>query len=453
MNSIRSFFASMTLSGVVLAAATGALAQQSDDLQKYLAEPSPKYSIINTKKTDAGDGLWRYEVDFHSVQWRDAKEVSTPVWQHKLVIFTPKQWAARTVVMGVGGGVQGMETDTSRAEERLARDIALKSGFASAVVKTIPNQPLQFMGDGKNRYEDDIIAYSWDKYLRTLDAKWLPLFPMVKSAHLAMDTITKTLTIDRPKLGEPEFVVYGASKRGWTTWLTAATDKRVVGIAPIVIDMLNMKPSLINHRESLGEWSVALKDYVHHKITERIETPEMAESLKRIDPLSYVELLKLPKFLLNMANDQFFTPDSSTFYYDKLQGPKWLRYFPNAGHNRKGVDLATPISIFAQHVSRPKALAPLHWTLAEDGRMTYSSEQAPSKLILWEAVNPTAKDFRLMSADFPRYVPTELITGKKEYSVRKPSKGYKSFFYEFTFTLPNGQAFTQTTSARIISAP
>ena len=37
-----------------------------------------------------------------------------------------------------------------------------------------------------------------------------------------------------------KFIVAGASKRGWTTWLTMAVDKRVFAAIPIVMDMLSL---------------------------------------------------------------------------------------------------------------------------------------------------------------------------------------------------------------------
>jgi len=37
------------------------------------------------------------------------------------------------------------------------------------------------------------------------------------------------------------FLVSGASKRGWTAWLVGCVDKRAIAIAPIVMDMLNFQ--------------------------------------------------------------------------------------------------------------------------------------------------------------------------------------------------------------------
>ena len=65
---------------------------------------------------------------------------------------------------------------------------------------------------------------------------------MTRAVVRAMDVIEEyTLKFKKPV---KEFFISGASKRGWTTWTTAAVDKRVIGMAPIVIDMLKIVPSL-----------------------------------------------------------------------------------------------------------------------------------------------------------------------------------------------------------------
>lgn len=60
------------------------------------------------------------------------------------------------------------------------------------------------------------------------------LFPMTKSVIRAMDTV-QAWASEYHQQDIRKFVVVGASKRGWTAWLTAAVDSRVVAIAPIVI--------------------------------------------------------------------------------------------------------------------------------------------------------------------------------------------------------------------------
>merc|ERR1711991_460294 len=76
------------------------------------------------------------------------------------------------------------------------------------------------------------------------------------------------------------FFISGASKRGWTTWTTAAVDKRVIGLAPLVIDLLNIVPSFEHHYRLYGDWSPAVEDYVNFNIMDWMNTKEFKKTFK-----------------------------------------------------------------------------------------------------------------------------------------------------------------------------
>src|SRR5262249_44261244 len=134
------------------------------------------------------------------------------------------------------------------------------------------------------------------------------------------------------------FVVSGGSKRGWTTWTTAAVDKRVVAIVPCVIDVLNVGASMAHHYGAYGFWAPSVGDYTAMRIMDWAGTPEHAALLKIEDPYNYRSRLTMPKFIINAGGDQFFLPDSSQFYFNDLPGIKYLRYVPNADHSLRGTD-------------------------------------------------------------------------------------------------------------------
>ena len=71
-------------------------------------------------------------------------------------------------------------------------DAARDTGTITAELRLVPNQPVVFMDDPlrSRRTEDDFIAYTWDKFLRTGDERWPARLPMTKSAVRAMDAVT-----------------------------------------------------------------------------------------------------------------------------------------------------------------------------------------------------------------------------------------------------------------------
>src|SRR6185312_12386749 len=127
----------------------------------------------------------------------------------------------------------------------------------------VPNEPLTFAGQAP-KTEDAIIAYSWAQYLKTGDETWPAQLPMTLAAVRAMDAVQAFAnTSAGGSWSLDDFVVGGGSKRGWTTWLTAAADHRVSAIMPAVIDTLNVQKAFENAYNAYGFWPPAVQDYVN----------------------------------------------------------------------------------------------------------------------------------------------------------------------------------------------
>src|SRR5262245_13978511 len=285
-------------------------------LDDYVAKADPTYEW-KLVKTIPGEGVTTFVLDLKSQTWRAVPEVDRPLWQHWLVIVKPDKVRHDTAYLRIGGGRNGSAVPGKPSAQSV--EFARATGTVAAELGMVPNQPLVFNNDGKQRNEDDLIAYSQIKFMDTGDPTWLPRLPMVKSAVRAMDAVTAFLASEAGgKTAVKKFVVAGGSKRGWTTWLTGAVDPRVRAIVPIVIDVVNVRPSMMNHYAAYGFWAQAVGDYTRHKIHERFDTPEFAKLLSIVDPYSYRDRLTMPKYVVNSTGDQYFTPDSSKFYFGDL---------------------------------------------------------------------------------------------------------------------------------------
>lgn len=430
-------------------------AEEKTPLDAYVAKPDPAYKW-ELKASYPGDGQTTYVLEMTSQTWRTAADVDRPVWTHWMTIVKPDVVKHDKALLFIW---QGDNTDPAptKAQDRSIR-MAKETGSVVAEVGMVPNQPLHFTDSpDKARVEDDIIAYTRVKHFTTKDDEWLVRLAMVKAGVKAMDATQEFLQSDAGgKVAINQFVVAGASKRGWTTWLVGAVDERVIGIMPMVIDALNSEEITKHHFEVLGFFAPSLQDYVDHGLfPHKIGTPEYQAVLKIEDPYNYRarNRLKIPKFLINASGDQFFLPDNSRFYYGELPEEKRIRYVENAAHNLAGSDAVDSMLAWYDSVITGGRRPGYSWTKASDGALTVKPDAPPREVKLWQAHNDKARDFRVESLG-KAYTSTILqpqADGTYVGRVEAPAKGFTAFFIEMTWDsgLPSAP-FNFTTEVSIV---
>jgi len=444
---------------ILCLALVASLAQAQDHMRKtalptpldtYVAAPDDNYRYELVSKEERDD--WAsYTLHMTSQKWLTEAEVDHPLWEHYMTVCVPKEVKHQTAFLFIGGG--GRDSEAPRVAGGIPRQLALKTGSIAVELSQIPNQPLTFTDDGKPRKEDSMIAYTWDKFMRTGDTKWPARLPMTKAVVRAMDTVQDFCAKQLPAPVQiNDFVVGGGSKRGWTTWTTAAVDTRVRAIVPIVIDLLNLVPSFRHHWEAYGAWAPAVDDYQEMEIFNRMETPEFAELLKITEPYSYRERYTMPKFVVNAADDEFFLPDSQQFYWSELPGPKRLRCIPNTGHGLGGSDVLDSVLAFYNCILTNTDLPDYDWTYPSSTSTTVTAKSPVKEVKLWQATNTEARDFRLNIVGDESWTATTLTAdadGNYTGTVENPEKGWRAFVVELTFDVPGDADLKFTSPVRV----
>jgi PhoPQ-activated pathogenicity-related protein len=439
----------VVLAAVAVAGTVSIRAGKVTGLDKYVQAPDPnyKYELV---KAIPGEGYTAYVLEMTSQQWRSAAEVDRPIWKHWLTITKPDQVNGTTGFLYIVGG-----SVNDKAPERADPahvDTALTTHTVVAELRGIPNEPLTFKDESKSRNEDQIIAYTWVKYLKTGDETWPLRMAMTKAAVRAMDTVTAfCASAQGGGVKVEKFGVAGGSKRGWTTWTTAAVDHRVVVIVPMVIDMLNSIPSFEHHYRAYGFYSPAVKDYENMGIMEVSHMPRYLDLMRLEEPYAYRGRYTMPKLIMNSAGDQYFLPDSSQFYFDDLPGEKYLRYVPNTDHSLRNSDARQSLVAFYDAFLRGTPRPRFSWKFAKDGDIQVKCVDKPSAVKLWQATNAEKRDFRLLAIG-QAYKSTDLTDrggGSYEAKIAKPGKGWTASFVELTFPSGGKYPFKFTTAVRI----
>jgi PhoPQ-activated pathogenicity-related protein len=407
-------------------------------LDRYVNSPDPSYHYeiaYQGKK----EGYTFIVLKMISQKWLTEAEVDEPEWWHWIRIVVPDTIEHATGMMLIGGGAKDDELPDEPGQ--IIKQSALLTNSITAEIHNIPNQPLIFKNDTYGpRFEDELIAYGWRKFLegggKEEDAIWLARLPMTKAVVRAMDAVSDLVSKENQHTLD-KFVVAGGSKRGWTTWTTAAVDDRVVAIAPIVIDMLNLVPSFNHHWRNYGFWAPAIDDYVNEGVMEWMGTPEFERMLEITEPYKYMERFDIPKLLINATGDQFFQPDSWKFYWDDVIGEKYVRYVPNAGHSLKKSDAIETLVSYYQYILDKKDRPQFDWSVnGSQVNIVTNPQDPPAVIKLWHATsNEEARDFRVdvIGEVWSDSTLTINSSGKYQIDLPIPAKGWKAYFVELTY--------------------
>ena len=395
-----------------------------------------------------GEGVTAYRLELTSQKWQDI------VWRHELVVIIPNVVEHDEALLHISGGSVDTQTEKPNLhgwDDRTIKamtDIARRCKAVTAILWQVPRQPL-FGG----KYEDDLLAYTLYRFQTEKDYSWPLLFPMVKSAVKAMDAIEEFVGEKRNKTVD-KFVLNGYSKRGWTTWMTAGSgDKRIVAIAPAVIDILNMQVNVPYQRHMFGDYSAQIGDYVNIGLTEQLVTPEGWEVVRMIDPYHYRKNHTMPKMVLLGSNDPYWTADAVKNYIDDIPGKSWTAYSVNAGHGLDDEAITSLEAFFSQSINGLK-YPQMDYKAKESAEDITLQFKADKELLegveIWEAISKN-KDFR--KCEFkPTKVDGVAHLKRFKVGVDYPQSGYKAFVVILKYRHPSKPNATYNISTRMFTA-
>lgn len=436
-------------------------------LDDYVSRPDASYGWNATDKNFTSLGYTAYFFNLSSQTWLTAADTDHPVWRHTMIFVIPESLNRSCTDAFIwftwGDNGRAWKPDAQNdLDLAVVSTMAIKSNCPAIAVYEIPNEPIFFAAAGKKLSEDDAIGFTFHQFLyKNASAEWLMLFPMVKSAVRAMDA-AQEIAPTYFGINIDTFIISGASKRGWTTWLTGAVEahgkKRVKAMVPVVLDLLGMEDFLHRQFKSYNGYSFALQPYWINGLTAALGLPQLKVLTQLIDPINYASRLTVPKLTVNAVGDEFQLLDDQRHWGHSMPGEMNFLLVKNADHlliTNFG-EVLDSVSAFTQSVTKDASRPSYTWSIGADGQITVTTSVAPKKVdLVFTTIKTKSRDFRdaVLKTDpclekvlggclrFILWTTTNTMIVSNSSTtfttnVPAPPQGWTGFFLEVTFDAP-----------------
>jgi PhoPQ-activated pathogenicity-related protein len=288
------------------------------------------------------------------------------------------------------------------------------------------------------RSEDSLQARSFDLALSTGDFSWAIMAPMTKAVVRGMDVIQQflgELYLGRQVIND--FVLTGHSKRGHIVWLTAALDDRVMGVAPVSYDLLNIGEQIVLQDASWPARSEEQDPNMEFDLYTRYKTAIGVQLMADLDPYAYRDRLNIPGLILVGTGDPYSCSDAVNLYFDNMSKDTRIFYAPNKGHDIRELPAVVDATAnFYRHIINSQSLPEFTWAGLEEGSFTVTPEQQkPVAVKLWQDTNPVNRDFR-QTTDNETWTSTDIeeqANGSYTGTVLPPESGFIAFYIELIY--------------------
>ncbi|MGC8845491.1 MAG: protein kinase domain-containing protein [Candidatus Hydrogenedens sp.] len=262
-----------------------------------------KFEVIEEKQ---GNGYKAYILDFTSQSWHPEK-TAPPVWRHWLTVIVPQQRVKDVGMLILTNGFSTLETPMSEIPPYFI-SLAVSS---KSVVSVLEGFPRDNVGIYKTPTQivhlepAEFASWSFKQYFETHETSWIVFCPLVKSIVRAMDAVQELLLKNlRSEIPLKEFVLCSETPF-FVSWLVPPVDNRVIGLVSINTTGFHLEQQIKRMFMDEVELPKFFAEIDDAGLFPLLETEDGENLLKIIDPYYYREVLKIPKLIISMNNNQW----------------------------------------------------------------------------------------------------------------------------------------------------